>query len=168
MSLLQMSFSGAVLILAVTLIRTAAINRLPKKTFLIMWGIVLIRLLLPFSVPSVYSAYSLIHRNMPANISAMAPAGHGSAAPQWEYAGSASLIHANGTEEDYRSLLSLKTENYQDMSVASFGKALLDWGNEHFDSYERIEEDLIRDDFQVNLSEDERSFVTITRNLTRF
>ena len=32
MSLLQMSFSGAVFITAVVMIRAAAINKLPKKT----------------------------------------------------------------------------------------------------------------------------------------
>lgn len=38
MSLLQMSFSGAILILAIVVIRALAINRLPKKTFLALWG----------------------------------------------------------------------------------------------------------------------------------
>ena len=36
MSLLQMSFSGAVFITAVVMIRAAAINKLPKKTFLVL------------------------------------------------------------------------------------------------------------------------------------
>ena len=63
MSLLQMSFSGAVLILAITVVRAAAINRLSKKTFLFLWGIVLVRLLIPFSVPSVVSVYSLVDQN---------------------------------------------------------------------------------------------------------
>ena len=63
MSLLQMSFSGAVLILVVIIIRTLAINRLPKMTFLILWGIVLFRLLIPFSISSAFSVYSLIDQN---------------------------------------------------------------------------------------------------------
>lgn len=63
MSLLQMSISGAILILAVAIIRAVAINRLPKKTFLVLWGIVLFRLLIPFSIPSVFSVYSLIGQN---------------------------------------------------------------------------------------------------------
>lgn len=62
MSLLQMSFSGAVMILAVIIIRALAINRLPKKTFMILWGIVLLRLLVPFSIPSALSVYSLAER----------------------------------------------------------------------------------------------------------
>lgn len=59
MSLLQMSFAGAVMITAVIIIRALAVNRLPKKTFLILWGIVLMRLLVPFSIPSELSVYSL-------------------------------------------------------------------------------------------------------------
>lgn len=52
MSLLQMSFTGAILILVIVVIRMIAIHRLPKKTFLVLWIIALARLLLPFSVPS--------------------------------------------------------------------------------------------------------------------
>lgn len=67
MSLLQMSFSGAVLTIVIAAIRTVAINKLPKKTFLILWGIVLFRLLIPYSAPSAFSVYSLVSSNMPAN-----------------------------------------------------------------------------------------------------
>lgn len=63
MSLVQMSIYGAVLILAVVVIRAAAISRLPKKIFLVLWGLVLLRLLIPFSIPSVFSVCSLIGRN---------------------------------------------------------------------------------------------------------
>jgi YD repeat-containing protein len=59
MSLLQMSFAGAVMILVITVIRALTINRLPKKTFLALWGITLVRLLVPFSLPSMFSVYSL-------------------------------------------------------------------------------------------------------------
>lgn len=61
MNLLQMSFSGAVFILAVVIIRAMTINRLPKKTLLFLWDIVLFRLLVPFSIPSTFSVYSLLH-----------------------------------------------------------------------------------------------------------
>ena len=63
MSLLKMSFSGAVLILAIVIIRAVAINKLPKKTFLVLWDIVLLRLLVPFSIPSMYSVYSITNQN---------------------------------------------------------------------------------------------------------
>ncbi len=66
MSLPQMSFTGAVMILVITAIRALAINPLPKKTFLVLWGIVLTRLLLPYSLPSALSVYSLTGRLAPA------------------------------------------------------------------------------------------------------
>lgn len=65
MSLLQMSFAGAVMILAIIVIRALAITFLPKKTFLALWGIAVMRLLLPFSLPSVFSVYSLIGNHIP-------------------------------------------------------------------------------------------------------
>lgn len=60
MSLLQMSIAGAVMILAIVVIRALAVNRLPKKTFLALWGVVLLRLFIPFSLQSVVSIYSLM------------------------------------------------------------------------------------------------------------
>ena len=66
MNLLKMSFSGTLLILAIIIVRAIFINRLPKRTFLILWGIVLLRLLVPFSIPSVLSVYSLIDHNISA------------------------------------------------------------------------------------------------------
>lgn len=61
MNLLQITVSGGILVVVVTIIRALAINHLPKKTFLVMWGIVLFRLLLPFSLPSSFSIYSLVN-----------------------------------------------------------------------------------------------------------
>ena len=60
MSLLQMSFLGTVIILLIVVLGAVLINRLPKKTFLILWWIALIRLLVPFSIKSVTSIYSLL------------------------------------------------------------------------------------------------------------
>ncbi len=63
MNLLQMSFSGAAFITAVVMIRALAINKLPKKTFLVLWELVMLRLLIPFSIPSMFSVYTLVtHR----------------------------------------------------------------------------------------------------------
>ena len=63
MNLLQMSFSGAAFIIAVVIIRAVAINKLPKKTFLVLWELVMLRLLIPFSIPSMFSVYTLVtHR----------------------------------------------------------------------------------------------------------
>nr|WP_304429942.1 M56 family metallopeptidase [uncultured Acetatifactor sp.] len=60
MNVLQMSFSGAVFITAVVIIRGAAIHKLPKKTFLVLWELVMLRLLIPFSIPSMFSIYTLV------------------------------------------------------------------------------------------------------------
>ena len=68
MSLLHMSFAGAVMILAVTVIRALVIYRVPKKTFMVLWGITLARLLIPFSAPSAFSLYTFFGENEP-NIS---------------------------------------------------------------------------------------------------
>ncbi|MCI8538569.1 MAG: M56 family metallopeptidase [Oscillospiraceae bacterium] len=57
-----MSLSGGVLILAVTVLRALTLNRLPKKTFLALWAVAVLRLLIPLSIPSVFSVYSLLAR----------------------------------------------------------------------------------------------------------
>ena len=67
MSLLQMSFSGGILILAIIVIRALAINVLSKKTFNALWGISVVRLMIPFSIPSAFSVYSLIGIHAPGN-----------------------------------------------------------------------------------------------------
>ena len=65
MSLLHMSFAGAVMILAVTVIRALVIYRVPKKTFMVLWGITLARLLIPFSAPSAFSVYTFWGKKEP-------------------------------------------------------------------------------------------------------
>ena len=60
MSFLQMSLAASVMILVILLIRTLAIHRLPKRFFLLLWVVVLLRLLVPFSLPSPTSIYSLL------------------------------------------------------------------------------------------------------------
>ncbi|MCL2404826.1 MAG: M56 family metallopeptidase [Defluviitaleaceae bacterium] len=49
MNVLQMSIAAAILILVIIVVRQLAIHKLPKKTFMILWGVVLLRLLIPFS-----------------------------------------------------------------------------------------------------------------------
>ncbi len=58
MSILQMSLSGAVIILAIAVIRAATIHKLPKKAFLVFWDIAAARLLLPISFPTPFSRLS--------------------------------------------------------------------------------------------------------------
>lgn len=61
MSLLEMSFSGAIFIIAVVIVRTVLINKIPKKTFLVLWDIAFLRLLIPVSIPFLFSIYTLIN-----------------------------------------------------------------------------------------------------------
>lgn len=60
MSLLQMSFYASVMIVSILIVRFLFKNRLPKETFLVLWGIVLLRLLCPFQFSSPYSIYSKV------------------------------------------------------------------------------------------------------------
>ena len=57
MSLFQMSVGGGVLILFIVVIRALAIHRLPKTTFLFLWMIAALRLLLPFSIPLPFNIH---------------------------------------------------------------------------------------------------------------
>jgi beta-lactamase regulating signal transducer with metallopeptidase domain len=96
MSFVEMSFSATVLILIIMLLRKFLLDRLPKRAFLILWGIALLRLLVPVSVPSSFSIYSLIQRwddgreNMTGSSRTISSVRHRrSAEPQW---------HANGKD----------------------------------------------------------------------
>ena len=62
MNLIQMSLSGAVMILVIVVIRALAINKLPKKAFLVLWGVVMVRLMIPYSLRSAFSIYSLLEK----------------------------------------------------------------------------------------------------------
>jgi|GEM_PF-2053852 len=62
MTLLQMSVFGAVIIGVIVCVRAVALYRLPKNILLFLWGIALTRLLAPYSLPCVYSVYSLLER----------------------------------------------------------------------------------------------------------
>ena len=65
MSLMAMSISGAVLILVILAVRAGLKGWLPKRTFAVLWTVALIRLLIPFSVPSSWSAYTLLQNAVP-------------------------------------------------------------------------------------------------------
>lgn len=58
MNLLKMSASATILILAIVIVRSLLLHRLPKRTFLILWGVALCRLLIPFSIPSRLSIFT--------------------------------------------------------------------------------------------------------------
>ena len=61
------------MILVITVIRALAMNRVPKRTFPVLWGCVLARLLVPVSLPSGLSIYSLLGRKT-ASVLTAAPA----------------------------------------------------------------------------------------------
>ncbi len=58
-TLLQMCLQGSAMIAVVLVLRAALHNRLPKAAFLVLWGVVLARLLLPVSIPVPFNAWSL-------------------------------------------------------------------------------------------------------------
>ncbi len=60
MSLLGMGLTGAVMAVAVIVTRAALLNRLPKATFVALWLLVAVRLLVPFSVPVPWNAYAVV------------------------------------------------------------------------------------------------------------
>ena len=70
--------------------------------------------------------------------------------------------YRNGTEEDYRTLLTLKTPNYEELPLSVFNSALLEWTNENPERMERISEDAGWNDFQVALTDGELSFLKLT------
>ncbi|WMJ87152.1 M56 family metallopeptidase [Anaerocolumna sp. MB42-C2] len=72
--------------------------------------------------------------------------------------------YPHGTEEDYRSLLKLKTSDYQNRALSDFNADVLDWANEDYDRMERIGVDAAWNDFAVSLTPEELSFVTLTYN----
>ena len=78
MSILQMSIQGSMLIMAIVLVRAIALNKLPKVMFLMLWGVVLCRLLIPFSIPSPYSLATLLSRiNTATPVTVQQPLGGG-------------------------------------------------------------------------------------------
>ena len=64
MSLLSMSLTGAAMVVAVIVARALLLHRLPKMTFVILWALVALRLLVPVSVPVPVNAYSLFNEQI--------------------------------------------------------------------------------------------------------
>ena len=63
MSLIQMSISATILVVVIIILRALLIHKLPKRTFMILWMLVLFRLIVPLSIPSIFSIYSWIPSN---------------------------------------------------------------------------------------------------------
>lgn len=77
MNIMQMSFSAAILIIAVVILRALTLYKLPKKTFLVLWGVVICRLLIPFYIPfrlSFYTGLEMLRRAITETMRFTAPA----------------------------------------------------------------------------------------------
>lgn len=57
MTIWQMSLWASVVIIATVIIRSVALHKIPKKTFLLLWGLALIRLLIPFQFSATLPFY---------------------------------------------------------------------------------------------------------------
>ena len=68
MTILDLSVSGAAMIIFFTLIRAVFIHKIPKKAFVLMWEIVILRLLLPVKIPSVMSFFTFTEKFFPQKI----------------------------------------------------------------------------------------------------
>lgn len=66
MSIVQMSFYGGIIIGIIMIVRAIFKNRLPGKTFPVLWMIAIVRLMVPFTISSPVSAYTLFEKYRPA------------------------------------------------------------------------------------------------------
>ena len=67
--LLKMSISSSILIILTIILRFFAINRLPKKVFVLLWNIAILRLLVPFDLPIHYGITSPMEKMVDSSIS---------------------------------------------------------------------------------------------------
>ena len=59
MNIVQMTISASVLIVAIVIVRSIMLPKVPKKTFIVLWSVTVARLLVAFSIPSKFSIFSL-------------------------------------------------------------------------------------------------------------
>lgn len=64
MTIFDMSSSVTLLILVIIVIRSLALNHVSKKTFLLLWLVVILKLLIPVTLPSKFSILSFINAFM--------------------------------------------------------------------------------------------------------
>lgn len=62
MRLLEMTLKGGVMALVIMALRTFLLYKLPKRTFIILWEIAMLRLVLPVSIPAAASVCALFPR----------------------------------------------------------------------------------------------------------
>jgi len=68
MNILQMSMTAGLLIIAVVIIRAVALNKLPKRMFLVLWGVLLFRLFAPVSIPLPWSVPNVFDVLLPETV----------------------------------------------------------------------------------------------------
>ena len=61
MDIFKISLFTSVFIIVIIMVRASMLNRLPKKTFLLLWIITAFRLLVPFSASSRFSIYTFLN-----------------------------------------------------------------------------------------------------------
>ena len=61
--LLEMTLSGALLIVVIAIIRALIMHKLPKRAFIVLWCIALFQLIIPFSIPSQASIFNFFGTN---------------------------------------------------------------------------------------------------------
>lgn len=66
--LLKMSISSSILIILTIILRFYAINKLPKKVFVLLWNIVILRLLIPFDLPIHYGIASPMEKMLDSSV----------------------------------------------------------------------------------------------------
>ncbi len=62
MDILQMSTAAGFLIMVIALLRLLSFNRLPKNMFIVLWGIVVGRLVIPFSIPAKFGLSDILRQ----------------------------------------------------------------------------------------------------------
>ena len=70
--------------------------------------------------------------------------------------------YPKGTEEDYKALLALKTDDYVQESISEFNGAVLEWANAVGERMDWIWEDIERNEYPEWLSPEEAAFVSQT------
>lgn len=58
MGILKMNLIASVMIVLIIIIRTIALHKFSKRVYPVLWGLVMLRLIIPFSIPSKYGIYS--------------------------------------------------------------------------------------------------------------
>lgn len=61
MNILKMSISAGFLVILIVIVRAIAMNRMPKTVFVVLWGVVLGRLIIPWSIPAKYGISGIIN-----------------------------------------------------------------------------------------------------------